>query len=146
MDGQVQHDAHELNRLLIDALEKSLKRTSGETLCRRLYEGSCANQIKCMSCQGVSERSEVFYDINLQVIDCPDLCASLRRHCAGEVLAGDSAYQCDTCRGRREALRTTVLRTLPQVSRVVAVQRTVVSVCSFLIPLLMPFLFGACRC
>jgi hypothetical protein len=115
MDGQVQHDAHELNRLLIDALEKSLKRTSGEALCRNLYEGRCANTIRCLTCQGVSERSEVYYDINLQVLDCPDLCTSLRRHCAAEMLTGDSAYQCDGCRTKRDALRCTVLRTLPQV-------------------------------
>lgn len=115
MDGQVQHDAHELNRLLIDALEKSLKRTSGETLCRSLYEGHCANQIKCLSCHGVSERPEPYYDINLQILDCPDICVSLRRHCAAELLTGDSAYQCDNCRAKRDALRSTVLRTLPQV-------------------------------
>ena len=115
MDGQVQHDAHELNRLLIDALERSLKRTSGDQLCRRMYEGTCANQIKCLSCLGISERTEPFYDINLQILDCPDLCASLRRHCAAELLSGDSAYQCDTCRGKREALRNTVLRSLPPI-------------------------------
>jgi hypothetical protein len=39
VDGHVQHDAHELNRLLIDALEKSLKKTSAEHLCQSLYMG-----------------------------------------------------------------------------------------------------------
>lgn len=39
MDGSVQHDAHELNRLLIDALEKTLKNTSGQDLCKNLYQG-----------------------------------------------------------------------------------------------------------
>jgi hypothetical protein len=39
MDGRIQHDAHELNRLLIDALEKTLKYTSGEDLCKLLYKG-----------------------------------------------------------------------------------------------------------
>lgn len=115
MDGQVQHDAHELNRLLLDALEKSLRRTSGETLCRTLYEGTCVNQIKCLTCLGVSERTEPYYDINLQIVDCADMCVSLRRHCAAELLTGDSAYQCDTCRAKCQALRSTVLRTIPKV-------------------------------
>lgn len=41
MDGRVQHDAHELNRLLIDALEKSLKHSTpqAEKLCQELYQG-----------------------------------------------------------------------------------------------------------
>ena len=47
-EGQVQHDAHELNRLLIDALERSLKHTAGESLCQSLYQGLLVNQTKCM--------------------------------------------------------------------------------------------------
>jgi len=58
-------------RLLIDAIEKSLKRTSGEKLCEFLYMGKVANAIRCSTCSQVSERVESFYDCNLQIIDCP---------------------------------------------------------------------------
>eukprot|EP01034_Spumella_vulgaris_P022855 gene22855-29029_t len=115
MDGQVQHDAHELNRLLIDALDKSLKRTSGENLCAQLYEGRLANQIRCLTCGTVSEREEPFFDLNMQVTDCADLVHSLRQHSVAELLAGDSAYQCNACDARRSALRACVLRKLPPV-------------------------------
>jgi hypothetical protein len=115
MDGAVQHDAHELNRLLIDALEKSLKKTSGEQLCSKLYKGLTVNQIKCLTCNNISEREEQFYDLNVQVIDCSDLASSLRQYCSAEMLQGDSAYQCDKCQGKRTAQRSTVLRSLPPV-------------------------------
>lgn len=115
VDGQVQHDAHELNRLLIDAIEKSLKRTSGEKLCESLYMGKVANTIRCSTCSRVSEREESFYDCNLQIIDCPGLVESLRRFCAAEVLQGDSSYQCDICKAKRTALRSVVLRSLPPI-------------------------------
>ena len=36
-DGRTQHDAHELNRLLIDALEKSLVKTPQQELCKVRY-------------------------------------------------------------------------------------------------------------
>jgi hypothetical protein len=115
MDGAVQHDAHELNRLLIDALEKSLKKTSGEQLCSKLYKGLTVNQIKCLTCNNISEREEQFYDLNVQVVDCSDLASSLRQYCSAEMLQGDSAYQCDKCQGKRTAQRSTVLRSLPPV-------------------------------
>lgn len=114
-DGRNQHDAHELNRLLIDALEKSLKNTPGEKLCSKLYMGTLANRIKCMHCHNISERVENFYDLNVQVLDCDDLTKALRRYCAAEVLQGDSAYHCDKCDAKRTALRATVLRELPPV-------------------------------
>jgi hypothetical protein len=60
-DGSVQHDVQvrstfffcdlislfkqELNRLLFDAIERSLAHTSGEKLIDRLYSGSLANQV-----------------------------------------------------------------------------------------------------
>jgi len=66
-EGQVQHDAHELNRLLIDALEKSLRKTSGENLCQKLYQGISVNKTKCLHCNQTSEKFESFYDILLQV-------------------------------------------------------------------------------
>ena len=104
-----------LPRLLIEALEKSLKHTSGESLCEKLYKGVIVNQIKCLTCQNISERMEHFYDLNVQVIDCVDLSASLRQYCSAELLEKDSAYQCDICNAKRSALRSTVLRELPPV-------------------------------
>ena len=44
-DGRVQHDIQELNRLLFDAAERSLVKTSGETLIERLYGGENATQV-----------------------------------------------------------------------------------------------------
>jgi uncharacterized UBP type Zn finger protein len=48
-DGRVQHDAHELNRLLIDALEKSLVKTSGENICKDIYGGAFRHLISVLS-------------------------------------------------------------------------------------------------
>lgn len=112
-DGRVQHDAHELNRLLVDALEKSLKKTSGETLCKSLYEGTVVNQILCTQCLRISEREESFYDMNMQVIDCANVVKALHNFCKPEVLTGDSAYACETCRGKTTALRSTKIKRLP---------------------------------
>ena len=104
MDGAVQHDAHELNRLLIEALERSLKHTKGDVLCQ-LYKGLLVNQTRCTGCDFVSDRPEHYYDLNVQVNNFDDLVGSLRQYCAAEVLEGDSAYLCDRCQGRRRTWR-----------------------------------------
>jgi hypothetical protein len=103
------------HRLLIEALEKSLKHTSGELLCESLYKGLIVNQIRCLKCKNLSEREEHFYDINVQVIGCEHLSSSLRQYCSAELLEGESAYQCDFCSSKQRALRSTVLRDLPPV-------------------------------
>ena len=102
-------------RLLIDALEKSLKRTKGENLCKSLYVGTVVNQIHCYKCKRVSERAEQFYDLNLQIADCKNLILALRKYCCGEVLEGDSSYQCDNCQSKQRALRSSVIRKIPNI-------------------------------
>ena len=118
-EGQVQHDAHELNRLLIDALERSLKHTAGESLCQSLYQGLLVNQTKCMGCSLASERQENYYDILLQVKGHTDLVSSLRDYTAAEILTGDNKYACDNssqCIGtRQEAHRSVILRSVPPI-------------------------------
>ena len=54
--GGVQHDAHELNRKLFEAIERNLKGTSGAGLIERLYQGKWATQTICTVCKTVSER------------------------------------------------------------------------------------------
>jgi Ubiquitin carboxyl-terminal hydrolase len=103
------------HRLLIEALEKSLKHTSGENLCESLYKGLIVNQIRCLKCKNLSEREEHFYDINVQVIGCEHLSSSLRQYCSAELLEGESAYQCDYCSSKQRAQRSTVLRDLPPI-------------------------------
>lgn len=50
--GRVQHDAHELNRLLIDRLEYDLRKSKiNSGLVSALYEGVLVNQVRvCVCC------------------------------------------------------------------------------------------------
>lgn len=48
--GRVQQDAHELNRLLIDRLERDLGKSKiNSGLVSALYEGDLANQVRVFS-------------------------------------------------------------------------------------------------
>ena len=115
MDGAVQHDAHELNRLLVDALERSLKGTAGGTLCSNVYAGTSETQTRCTECNNVSARPELFYDLNLQIADCADFSASMRMRSMAEALEGVYAYECERCNAKTRALRSEVMTKLPPV-------------------------------
>ena len=104
-----------VHRLLIDALEKSLKRTSAENLCSSLYRGLLANQIECLTCHMISERREPYYDLLLQVLGAGDMARALGAYITPELLDGDNRYECDTCKCRRDSHRRVVLKTIPPV-------------------------------
>ena len=54
MEGRVQHDAHELQKLLLDSIERSLKHTSGEKLISQLFRGEIAYRMQCLTCQTIN--------------------------------------------------------------------------------------------
>lgn len=45
-EARVQHDVHELNRILFDGIEYYLKGTQQESLVKNLYHGTLVNQVR----------------------------------------------------------------------------------------------------
>ena len=62
-----QHDVSELNRILIDAIDRSLKGTSEEQLIPSVFRGQMVNETLCKECRNLSQRFESFYDLTLTV-------------------------------------------------------------------------------
>eukprot|EP00752_Nemacystus_decipiens_P001274 g1270.t1 len=115
-EGRMQHDAHELIRLLIDRLERDMRNSKvNARLVSALYEGDLANQVKCLACGHVSERLEKYRDLLLQVQGQEDLVTSLLSYTRPERLSGDNKYFCDNCQEKQDALRSQTLRALPPV-------------------------------
>ena len=114
---RVQHDAHELNRILIDAIERSLKGLGEhhEQLVNRIYQGTMVSRTLCLECEYCSERSETFLDAIVQVKGFADLRQSLSKQCESEYLIGDNKYQCDKCNEKRDAKRSVAYTKLPNV-------------------------------
>ncbi|CAF1468966.1 unnamed protein product [Adineta ricciae] len=91
-------DVHELNRLLFDAIHKSLQGTKQANLIRLCYEGSTINYTQCKQCQNTFKRSEDYQDLPLVVQDSPGLQTSLANiFTISEQLIGDNQYRCSTC-------------------------------------------------
>lgn len=111
----VQHDVHELNRILFDRIEKQLRGTSIHDLINILYRGTVVNRVVCKSCGHKSERVEDFLDVSLVVRDFPTVEASLSAFVEDELLDGANLYECGGCKNRVEALKGCRFRELPPV-------------------------------
>lgn len=114
-DEVIQHDAQELNRVLFNAIEKSLVGTPGSDLINRLYGGSLVNLTQCLMCGYVSEREEQFLDLTIPVVGSANVQASLAAYTAMEELRGNNQYHCGGCDTLVDAQRGVRLRRLPPI-------------------------------
>ena len=112
---RVQHDAHELNRILIDAIERSLKGTNNESLINEIYQGQMVSRTLCLKCEYCSERKENFLDAIVQIKGLKNLSESLSSQCKSEYLVGDNKYLCDKCNAKCDAKRSVAYVKLPNV-------------------------------
>ncbi|XP_051113308.1 ubiquitin C-terminal hydrolase 13-like [Andrographis paniculata] len=91
-DAFVQHDVQEMNRLLCEALEESMKGTAMDGALRQLFEGHHKYYIECINVDYTSSRTESFYDLQLDVKGCRDVYASLDKFIEVEHLDNDNKY------------------------------------------------------
>ncbi|KAL0368371.1 UNVERIFIED_CONTAM: Ubiquitin carboxyl-terminal hydrolase 13 [Sesamum calycinum] len=92
-DAFLQHDVHELNRVLCEKLEEKMKRTVVEGAIQHLFEGHHKNYIECINVDYKSSRQESFYaDVQLDVKGCHDVYASFDKYVAIEHLDADNKY------------------------------------------------------
>jgi ubiquitin carboxyl-terminal hydrolase 40 len=114
-DVVVQQDVQELNKVMFDVIEQSLASTQHASAISRLYRGVQAYQTICMNCASMTEREEVFSDVNVQVKGSKSLVEGLRRLTTYEDLTGDNQYFCEVCQMKTDAKRGMQLKQLPPI-------------------------------
>ncbi|KAI4364030.1 hypothetical protein MLD38_020174 [Melastoma candidum] len=92
-DSFLQHDVQELNRVLSEKLERTMKGTVVDGTIQKLFEGHHMNYIECINVEYKSTRKESFYDLQLDVKGCSDVYASFDKYVDVERLEGDNKYQ-----------------------------------------------------
>lgn len=91
--AQVQHDIHELNRILLDALHRSLQSsTLGRGLVPGLFGGSFVSRVLCEECGTVSERVEDFLDVTVPVHGFDNISVSVSTMQRGLTITYRPAY------------------------------------------------------
>lgn len=112
LEAFTQHDAQELNRLLCDRLEIHIANSTDDVakkgIIKTLFEGQMTNYIECMDCDYKSERTEAFWDIQLNIKGqkgqmLKNVEEAFEDFVSEEILEGDNAYDAGPELGKRRA-------------------------------------------
>ncbi|CAC9544188.1 putative cysteine peptidase, Clan CA, family C19 [Leishmania infantum JPCM5] len=107
-DSFIQHDVHELTRVLLDNLEEKLNAQQAETgnpkpkenAIHRLFTGSLESYVKVEEANYYGSREEPFYDLQLVVKNKKNIYSSFDAFFQVEVLDGKNKY-CLECNGKK---------------------------------------------
>ena len=112
-DAFTQHDVQELNRVLLDALEKTFRGSPLANMVNDLYQGQMTDQIECKECGHVSARMDTFLDLQLVIRGSKTVEECLDRFVEQELMDGDNQYSCEPCGKKVDALKGLKLKKLP---------------------------------
>lgn len=113
-DQFYQQDVQEMMRILLEKLEERMRGTDVEGEVKRLFGGQMKSYINCLHVDYSSNRTDDFYDLQLDVAGCEGVLESFRRYTARELLDGDNQYDAEAL-GKQDAEKGTVFTKLPAV-------------------------------
>eukprot|EP01116_Phalansterium_solitarium_P000716 TRINITY_DN10564_c0_g1_i1.p1 TRINITY_DN10564_c0_g1~~TRINITY_DN10564_c0_g1_i1.p1 ORF type:complete len:1509 (+),score=570.89 TRINITY_DN10564_c0_g1_i1:105-4631(+) len=118
MDGSpmnvfVQMDADEYFNQLCDKIDSLTKGTPHEKLLQNIWGGKLSSQLICKGCPHRTEREEGFYTISIDIKDKQDIEQALATYVKGDMLEGDNAYFCERCHLKRDTLKRSCIKSLP---------------------------------
>jgi ubiquitin carboxyl-terminal hydrolase 34 len=106
-------DADEFFNFIFDKLEQQLKGTPKEQTLKNFFGGEISNQVISKNCEHVSERTESFFTLSIEVKGKKSILESLELFVRGDILEGDNKYHCDACNAKVNAVRRSCVSTLP---------------------------------
>ncbi|GFR43192.1 hypothetical protein Agub_g4184 [Astrephomene gubernaculifera] len=133
--GHMHQDAHEfLNYLLnqsCELLEQEARQQEGgrgqavgaagsggqqqpiTTWVHEIFQGKLVNETRCLHCETVTCREEVFMDLSLEIDQNTSVTSCLRNFSSMEMLDRDDKFFCDHCCCLQEAKKRMLLRSAP---------------------------------
>ncbi|KAG7816582.1 hypothetical protein KL928_004624 [Ogataea angusta] len=117
--SSMHQDAHEfLNFLVnnvIEALDNYCNAVGTETDIHRLFEGLLTSETKCLSCETVSTRDELFLDLSIDLQPNTSITHCLKMFSQSEMLTESNKFYCESCHSLQEAAKTIKLKKLPKI-------------------------------
>ncbi|KAK8681689.1 hypothetical protein V6N13_054091 [Hibiscus sabdariffa] len=121
-----EEDAHEFLRYAIDAMQSVCLKEAGvvsssyleeeSTLIGLTFGGYLRSKVKCIKCQGKSERHERMMDLTVEIDgDIGTLEEALWRFTRTEILDGENKYQCSRCKSYEKAKKKLTILEAPNV-------------------------------
>jgi ubiquitin carboxyl-terminal hydrolase 7 len=91
-DALTQHDTQEFCRVLMDNLETKLARSPLDGRIAALFRGRYQRYVRCVNIDYGNTHEEFFYDLSIQIRDCPDLASSFRKWIEWGTLEGNDQW------------------------------------------------------
>lgn len=118
-DGSQQQDAHEVFSAILNSCDDEAKSLmdlprSQPTFIQEAFQGELSSEIRCLTCERVSCRTETFVDLSLDVEHCCSVSHCLQSFTAVETMSGSNKFMCEACNGLQEAHRRTCVRRWPR--------------------------------
>ncbi|RCK66999.1 Ubiquitin carboxyl-terminal hydrolase 9 [Candida viswanathii] len=119
--NNMHHDAHEFFNYLINEIIESVNKEDkldGFNWCSDIFRGLITNETKCLSCETVTSKQELFLDLS---VDIPpgessfSLTYALNNFSKSETLTNQNKFYCNTCSSLQEAVKTIKVKKLPKV-------------------------------
>eukprot|EP00871_Galdieria_phlegrea_P003716 jgi/Galph1/4345/GphlegSOOS_G3025.1 len=80
-----------------------------------LFEGQLTNEVRCLSCENITQRVESFFDLSVDIDQNSSISSCLRNFCSTELLTKHDKFFCDTCCSLQEAERSVRIKKLPYI-------------------------------
>ncbi|KIW07584.1 hypothetical protein, variant [Verruconis gallopava] len=80
-----------------------------------LFEGTLTSETRCLTCENVSQRDEVFLDLSVDLENHNSVTSCLRRFSEEEMLCERNKFHCDKCSGLQEAEKRMKIKRLPRI-------------------------------
>ena len=120
-----QQDAHEFFNFLINDVIEILQREaappgqqfdrSRHTWVHELFGGTSTNEVKCLSCENVTSRTEKFLDLSVDVEENCSVSSCLKNFSKNETMGGQDKFYCEKCCCKQEAQRRSRIKEAPPI-------------------------------
>ena len=80
-----------------------------------LFEGTLTSETRCLTCENVSQRDEIFLDLSVDTEEHSSVTSSLKKFSEEEMLCERNKFYCDKCYGLQEAEKRMKIKKLPRI-------------------------------
>lgn len=80
-----------------------------------LFEGNLTSETRCLTCENISQRDEVFLDLSVDLEQHSSVTSCLNRFSEEEMLCEKNKFHCDRCGGLQEAEKRMKIKRLPRI-------------------------------
>ncbi|KAK9376000.1 uncharacterized protein V1513DRAFT_430277 [Lipomyces chichibuensis] len=126
--SSMHQDAHEFFNFLLNEIvdnveqherklrgQNNSKQVSNTRWVHELFEGLLTSETKCLTCENVSRRDEMFLDLSIDLEQHTSVTSCLRQFSASEMLCESNKFHCDCCGGLQEAEKRMKINRLPRI-------------------------------